>query len=102
MNSVESVNGIRTGEVYHLSKQHVVDCCTSAEGCWGCNGGYLDDPVKDFLATQGTYLEDDYPYTSGVSEVPGANCLSSSYTAVDTNDVAVTGVRFATNDDSRS
>jgi hypothetical protein len=96
------VNGIRTGEVYHLSKQHVVDCCTPDEGCWGCDGGYLVEPVRDFLATQGTYLEDNYPYTSGGTEEPGANCLISSYTAVNTNNVAVTGVRYATNDDSQS
>lgn len=62
----------------------------------------LVEPVEDFLVTQGTYLEDDYPYTSGDTEVPGANCLSSSNTVVNTNDVAVTGVRYATNDDSQS
>ena len=53
--------------------------------------------VKNFLATQGTYLEDDYPYT-GVE----GSCLISSLTAVDTNDVAVEGLRLATNGDSNS
>ncbi len=57
--------------------------------------------MKDFLS-QGTYLEEDYPYISGDTEAPGDSCRSSEFTAVETADVAVTGVRFATNDDQKS
>jgi hypothetical protein len=47
-------------------------------------------------------LEEDYPYTSGVTGDPGVACDSASHTAVSTTDVNVTGFRFATNDNANS
>jgi len=49
----------------------------------------------------GTYKLADYPFTSGTSGVAGT-CQSGSKTAIDTAEVKVNGVRFATNDDARS
>jgi hypothetical protein len=96
------VNGIRTGKVFNLSEQHVVDCCTEDQGCFGCAGGDTVWTTRDFFAVVGTFDDNDYPYTSGSTGTAGASCLSSSKTAFNTADVNVTGVRFATNDNESS
>lgn len=49
----------------------------------------------------GTYKLADYPFTSGADGVAGT-CDTASLTAIDTAEVEVEGVRFATNDDASS
>ena len=65
--SYESAWAIKTGNLYRLSEQHIVDCDTSN---YGCDGGWQDYAVK-FLAKNGAILASDYKYTSGTSGLEG-------------------------------
>lgn len=65
--SYESAWAIKTGNLYKLSEQHIVDCDKSN---YGCDGGWQDYAVA-FLAKNGTILASDYKYTSGTSGKAG-------------------------------
>ena len=65
--SYESAWAIKTGNLYKLSEQHIVDCDSSN---YGCDGGWQDYAVK-FLAKNGAILASDYKYTSGTSGLEG-------------------------------
>ena len=67
--AAESAYAIKTGELYNLSEQHVVDCDTVSHGC---NGGW-QKAASSFLVTDGTILESDYPYIDA-----DADCTASS------------------------
>lgn len=97
--SLESVNGIRTGEVLEVSEQHGVDCC-DVDGCNGCNGGDMRILTK-WHKTAGNYALADYAYTSGDSGDAGT-CSTSGLTALDTTKLAVEGTNWVTNSDSKA
>lgn len=62
--AVESINAIRTGQLYDLSEQELVDCLTYM-GCKGCDGGKVDSAFT-FIAkdNKGIDSEEDYPYVA--------------------------------------
>jgi len=61
--SAESQFAIKTGKLYDLSEQYLLDCDTLSQGCkggWHESAGYL-------LSTSGAVLEQDYPFV-GVNQ----------------------------------
>jgi hypothetical protein len=65
--SYESAWAMKTGNLYKLSEQHIVDCDSRN---YGCDGGWQDYAVA-FLAKNGTIQSSDYAYTSGKSGLKG-------------------------------
>ncbi|XP_023022881.2 digestive cysteine proteinase 1 isoform X1 [Leptinotarsa decemlineata] len=57
--SVEGQVAIKTGQLYSLSEQQLVDCATD---CSGCDGGYMDKAMDYIIAAGGFMMEKDYPY----------------------------------------
>jgi C1A family cysteine protease len=62
ISSIESAVAIKTGKLYSLSEQQLVDC-SGAYGNMGCNGGLMDDAFQ-YAETNKLCLENDYPYTA--------------------------------------
>ena len=100
--SVEAVNAIRTGKVYHVSKQHIIDCSSadSSYYCSGCLGGTLFGATT-FLHDSGIYAEADYPYASGATGNP-TSCNADNLTEIDPSEVFVIEAIRATNFDANS
>ena len=65
--SYESAWAIKTGNLYKLSEQHIVDCDPTNHGC---DGGNQNIAIA-FLAKNGTIQSSDYNFTSGKSGVVG-------------------------------
>ena len=59
---VESLYAINTSQLLNMSVQQLVSCDTE-DGNAGCKGGLMD-PAFSYIAANGLYSEDDYPYTS--------------------------------------
>ena len=62
ISSIESNNAIKTGKLYSLSEQQLVDC-SSSYGNQGCNGGLMDDAFQ-YAEKNALCSEDDYSYTA--------------------------------------
>lgn len=58
--AIESAHAQKSGTLYSLSEQQIVDCDTT---CYGCNGG-LADLAFEYLKTRQQELETAYPYTA--------------------------------------
>jgi len=61
--AVESAYFLKTGKLYTLSVQEVLDCST-AEGNQGCNGGLNDYVFQYIIKNKGIETEKDYPYSA--------------------------------------
>lgn len=55
--AAEATYAIKTGQLYNLSEQHILDCSANL----GCDGGWMT-VSNSFLAKNGVILESDYPY----------------------------------------
>jgi len=60
--SIECESAIKTGNLYSLSEQQLVDC-SGSEGNKGCSGGSMDNAFKYVMKTGGLCSESEYPYT---------------------------------------
>ena len=56
--AAETAYAIKTGQLYDLSEQYIIDCDV---GSFGCGGGFQRSSSL-LLATDGAVLEKDYPY----------------------------------------
>lgn len=59
-----SAYAIKTGKLFDLSEQFLVDCDTQS---FGCSGGF-PTTSSALLSTQGAIQESDYPYTGKQSK----------------------------------
>jgi len=59
--NAESNYAIATGKLFKYSEQYLTSCDSSQ---YGCGGGWPSNSLA-LIATKGTYLGVDYPYTSG-------------------------------------
>jgi cathepsin L len=60
--AMEGAVAVRTGKLFSLSEQELVDCAGSF-GAQGCNGGLAVDGLKYTIAKGGLASESSYPYT---------------------------------------
>eukprot|EP00178_Gracilaria_changii_P005685 TRINITY_DN19487_c1_g1_i1.p1 TRINITY_DN19487_c1_g1~~TRINITY_DN19487_c1_g1_i1.p1 ORF type:complete len:330 (+),score=45.15 TRINITY_DN19487_c1_g1_i1:38-991(+) len=84
--NLEGVAFLKTGTLYSLSEQQLVDCSTSY-GNHGCNGGLMDNAFK-YTRDHGITTESAYPY-KGVDQTCSysgkGSVQNSSYHDVPTN-----------------
>ncbi|XP_039047907.1 ervatamin-B-like [Hibiscus syriacus] len=61
--AVEGIVKIKTGHLFSLSEQQLVDCARTKKSR-GCDGGYMDDAFKYIVKNQGLAKESKYRYTA--------------------------------------
>ncbi|XP_022777317.1 ervatamin-B-like [Durio zibethinus] len=61
--AVEGVIKIKTGQLFSLSEQQLVDCARIHK-TQGCYGGWMDDAFEYIVKNHGLAKETKYPYTS--------------------------------------
>jgi len=71
--AVESAVALKTGKLYNLSEQQVVDCDDTD---FGCSGGWMDNAFGWMNQNNGLCSEADYPYVSGTSGMSD-KCLTT-------------------------
>ena len=59
--SVEGVVAIKTGHLFNISEQQLIDC-SNQEGNHGCEGGIMDYGFQYIIDNNGICSEEDYPY----------------------------------------
>lgn len=78
--AMEGAYSIKNVNLLSFSEQELVDCAYGISyGSYGCNGGQMDGAFKYAIQT-GMCLEDNYPYTSGLSG-KGGSCKSCNIIA---------------------
>ena len=67
--SVEGVVAIKTGNLFNISEQQLIDC-SDQEGNHGCGGGIMDYGFQYIIDNNGICSEEDYPYqaTDGICQ----------------------------------
>jgi len=75
--SVEAAYAIKTGTLYSLSEQQLIDCAKNG-GDDGCEGGLLDPTFEYVIGNHGICQEDEYKYLAQ----DGSTCKSSKCKAV--------------------
>ena len=71
--AMEGAWAIKTKDVVSVSEQQLVDC-SKRYGNLGCKGGLMDNAFQ-YAIENGMCSEEDYPYTSGVTQT-GGTCTS--------------------------
>ncbi|KAK8575181.1 hypothetical protein V6N12_062857 [Hibiscus sabdariffa] len=61
--AVEGAVKIKTGKLFSLSEQQLVDCARTQD-TQGCNCGWMDDGFEYIAKNQGLAKESKYPYTA--------------------------------------
>ncbi|KAL4366251.1 hypothetical protein GQ457_05G028750 [Hibiscus cannabinus] len=61
--AVEGAVKIKTGKLFSLSEQQLVDCARTKD-TQGCNCGWMDDGFEYIAKNQGLAKESKYPYTA--------------------------------------
>ena len=59
---MESLTKIKTGNLYSLSVQQLVDCVTQSSNTRGCDGGNQNDAFDYLIQNGGITTESNYPY----------------------------------------
>lgn len=59
--SVEGVVAIKTGHLFNISEQQLIDCSVQ-EGNHGCEGGIMDKGFRYIIDNGGICSEEEYPY----------------------------------------
>ena len=86
--SVEGAYFVKTGKLFSLSEQQLVDC-SQAEGNQGCNGGLMDYAFKYILDNKGLTNETNYPYTAEDGTCNAAKAKQVAATITSFHDVQV-------------
>lgn len=78
--AVESAVALKTGALYNLSEQQVVDC---DDMDFGCSGGWMDNAFSWINQNNGVCSDKDYPYVSGNSGMSD-KCVTSCSNVLNT------------------
>jgi C1A family cysteine protease len=70
--ALESAWAVKTGKLYSLSEQQLVDC-SGSYGNQGCNGGLMDDAFQ-YAEKNALCSEDDYSYTAKDGTCKASSC----------------------------
>ena len=62
--TVESAWSIFGGDLLKLSEQQLVDCTSTDQGSYGCNGAYTNAAFDYYIEAQTAIRLSDYPYTA--------------------------------------
>lgn len=86
--TVESAIAIKTGKLYSLSEQELVDCDNLLNGGkdHGCNGGLMDNAFSWIGKVGGVCTRDSYPYVSGTTQTSGT-CKQQTCSLITTSKV---------------
>ena len=86
--SMEGAYFVKTGKLFSLSEQQLVDC-SQAEGNQGCNGGLMDYAFQYILDNKGLTNESNYPYTAEDGTCNAAKAKQVAATITSFHDVQV-------------
>jgi len=70
-----------SGYLVSLSEQQLVDCCTLAYGCMGCNGGSMTGAFS-YISKGGLCTYSAYTYTATQGTCKSSSCTMSSYSQI--------------------
>ena len=73
--AIEGVVAVKTGTLYNLSEQQLVDCDPNSNGC---NGGLMDYAFEYVISHGGICSEEDYPYTAKDGQCKDDQCKSQT------------------------
>jgi len=88
--SIEGLIAIKTGKLYNISEQQLIDC-SSKEGNNGCQGGLMENGFQYVIDNNGSCSEKEYPYTANQGECQQCKNIVKidNYTDISPNDEKV-------------
>lgn len=84
--SIEGIVSIKTGNLFNVSEQQLMDCSTDY-GNHGCRGGLMDNGFKYVINNGGLCSEEEYPYMAEEGDCQDCKTVVeiSNYSDIESN-----------------